>query len=107
MGLTVILSISIPILNAIYPIAIVLILLGMTHRVWAKNRYVYPIVVAGTGVVSVLYALDTLHLPLGILGTLCHALPLYEHGFGWVSVALAMLLIALPMPRIFAKQKRA
>ena len=58
-------SISIPILNAIYPIAIVLILLGITHRVWAKNRYVYPIVVAGTGVVSVLYALDTLHLPLG------------------------------------------
>ncbi len=107
LGLTVILSISIPILNAIYPIAIVLILLGITHRVWAKNRYVYPIVVAGTGVVSVLYALDTLHLPLGILGTLCHALPLYEHGFGWVSVALAMLLIALPMPRIFAKQKRA
>ena len=107
LGLTVILSISIPILNAIYPIAIVLILLGITHRVWAKNRYVYPIVVAGTGVVSVLYALDTLHLPLGILGTLCHTLPLYEHGFGWVSVALAMLLIALPMPRIFAKQKRA
>lgn len=107
LGLTVILSISIPILNAIYPIAIVLILLGITHRVWAKNRYVYPIVVAGTGVVSVLYALDTLHLPLGILGTLCHALPLYEHGFGWVSVALAMLLIALLMPRIFAKQKRA
>ena len=100
-------SISIPILNAIYPIAIVLILLGMTHRVWAKNRFIYPIVVAGTGVVSVLYALDTLHLPLGILGTLCHMLPLYEHGFGWVSVALAMLLIALPMPRIFAKQKRA
>lgn len=37
LGLTVILSISIPILNAIYPIAIVLILLGITHRVWAKT----------------------------------------------------------------------
>lgn len=61
LGLTVILSISIPILNAIYPIAIVLILLGITHRVWAKNRYVYPIVVAGTGVVSVLNFGDFLY----------------------------------------------
>lgn len=54
-----------------------------------------------------LYALDTLHLPLGVLGTLCHALPLYEHGFGWVSVALVMLLIALPMPRLTAKNRHA
>lgn len=107
LGLNAILSISIPILNAIYPIAIVLILLGMTHRLWANNRFVYPIVVAGTGVVSVLYALDSLKLPIGFLSTFCHALPLYEQGFGWVSVALVMLLIALPMPRIFAKKNRA
>lgn len=105
LGLTAILSISIPILNAIYPIAIVLILLGMTHRFWANNRFVYPIVVAGTGVVSVLYALDSLHVPLGFLGTFCHALPLYAQGFGWVSVALVMLLLSLPMPRLFQRRK--
>ena len=58
LGLNAILSISIPILNAIYPVAIVLILLGLTHSLWVKNRWVYSLVVAGTGTVSVIYALD-------------------------------------------------
>ncbi len=84
------------------------ILLGRTSpRVGEKPLCLPVVVVPGRPSSSVLYPRTQLHLPLGILGTLCHALPLYEHGFGWVSVALAMLLIALPMPRIFAKQKRA
>ncbi len=65
LGLNAILSISIPILNAIYPVAIVLILLGLTHSLWVKNRWVLLLVVAGTGIVSVIYALDAAQLSLG------------------------------------------
>ncbi len=102
LGLTVILSISIPVLNAIYPVSIVLILLGLSHRLWAGNRLVYPMVVAGTGCVSVIYALDKIGCPLGIFGTLCRRLPLYEEGFCWVSIAAVMLALSLLLRPVLA-----
>ena len=94
LGLNAILSISIPILNAIYPVSIMLILLGLSHKLWEKNPYLYPLTIGGTAVVSVLYALDAAGLPLGVLGNLCHKLPLYDAGFCWVSVAAVMMLLS-------------
>lgn len=95
LGLNMILSISIPVLNAIYPVSIVLILLGLSHRLWKSNCYVYPLVAAGTGVVSVIYALDQAKVPLGAVSELCRKLPLYDMGFCWVSAALVMLFLSL------------
>ncbi len=94
-GLSAILRVSIPILNAIYPLAIVLILLGLTHRLWQSNRFAYPFAAAGVGTISVAYALDTAGIPLGAFGKFCRRLPLYADGFGWVSVAAACLLLAM------------
>ena len=95
LGLNAILSISIPVLNAIYPVSIVLILLGLSHGLWEKNRYVYPLAVAGTGCVSVVYALESAGVPLGFVGKVFGMLPLYGPGFGWVSVAALMLVVSL------------
>ena len=94
-GLNTILSISMPVLNAIYPISIVLILLGLTHRLHKGEGHIYPLTIGGTGVISVLYALDQLHLPLGYLKDGLKLLPLYGAGFGWVSVAAVMVVISL------------
>ena len=94
LGLNAILSISIPILNAIYPVSIVLILLGLSHKFWEENPYLYPLTIGGTAVVSVIYALDAAGLPLGVLSDLCHKLPLYDAGFCWVSVAAVMMLLS-------------
>ena len=104
LGLNMILSISMPVLNAIYPISIVLIALGLTDKLWKNNRFVYPMVVAGTGVVSVLYALDAAKVPLGFLKDFCNMLPLFSSGFGWVSVAAVMFLVSLAVNR-FSRQK--
>lgn len=95
LGLSMILSISIPILNAIYPVSIVLILLGLSHDLWKGNRFAYPMTVAGTAAVSIAFALGDAGLPLGVLGQLLHRLPLYRLGFGWVCVAAGMLLLSL------------
>ena len=73
----------------------VLILLGLTHSLWVKNRWVYSLVVAGTGTVSVIYALDAAQLSLGAVTELCRKLPLYDMGFCWVSVAAVMLAVSL------------
>ena len=95
LGLNAILSISIPVLNAIYPVSIVLILLGLSHGLWEKNGYVYPLTVAGTGSVSVVYALESAGVPLGFVGKAFGLLPLYGPGFGWVSVAVVMVLVSI------------
>ena len=57
MGLTKILSISVPILNAIYPIAIMLIVLSMLNFIFKSNKYVYGLTILFTGVVSVIDAM--------------------------------------------------
>ena len=94
-GLNTILGISVPVLNAIYPISIVLIVLGLCDNFICHNRFIYPCVVWGTAVVSVLSALDNLGLPMGVISTLCRNLPWYSLGFGWVTVTLAMLVVSI------------
>ena len=100
LGLNAILSISVPILSAIYPVSIVLIVLGLSHGLWQRNRFVYPVTVGATAVASVLYMLDTLGVSMGFL----RRLPLYDMGFGWVSVALAALVASLLLGRVFTKK---
>lgn len=101
LGLNTILSISVPVLNAIYPVSIVLILLGLTHRLWENNPLVYPWVVGGTAVISVIYAMDTAGLP----GLLARLLPLYSQGYGWLAVAVVLLAVSLVADWLFRKKK--
>ncbi len=105
LGLSAILSISIPILNAIYPMSILLILLGLSHGLWKRNPYVYPLTVGGAGVISVIHVLDSLGLSLGPVTGLCRRLPLYEEGFGWVAAAAAMLLVSLVLGALAPRRK--
>lgn len=105
LGLNAILTISIPILNTIYPVAIVLILLGLTHDVWKNNRFVYPLTVAGVGAVSIVYALDAAKVPLGFVSALAHKLPFYDLGFCWVSVAFVMIIVSLALNVLLNRAK--
>jgi len=102
-GLTAILSISVPILNAIYPVSIVLILLGLSHEKIKDNRYIYPVTILGTSVISVLAAVDGLGVNMGFISTFCHALPMNSLGFGWVSVTVTMLIISVVLDKIKRK----
>lgn len=94
-GLNTILSLSVPVLNAIYPMSIVLIILGLCDSKIQKNCFIYPMTIAAVGVESVLYVLEQAKLPLGIIGELCHKLPLYSMGLGWVVVGLAAVLVSM------------
>ena len=99
-GLTAILSISVPILNAIYPVSIVLIILGLSHEKIKNNRYIYPLTILGTSVISVIAAIDGLGVNMGPISSFCNALPLNSLGFGWVSVTLVMLAVSLVMDKV-------
>ncbi len=94
-GLNTILSISIPILNAIYPISIVLILLGLSHNLWLNNKIVYPLVISGTAIVSIIYSLEQVGLKVNFISNLANKLPLYDQGYGWVCVTLVLLCVSV------------
>ncbi len=97
MGLTQILSISVPVLNAIYPIAIMLIVLGMMNRLFYGNTIAYRLTILFTGVVSVVDALDQVEVRVGAVTTLIERLPLYSQGLGWVVPALVALVLGLSL----------
>ena len=94
-GLTTILGISVPVLNAIYPISIVLIVLGLLDKKLKNNPYIYPCTVGAVAVVSIIYALDELKVPLGVLRTVCEKLPFYSFGMGWVTVAIVVMVLSI------------
>lgn len=103
-GLNTILSISVPVLNAIYPVAIVLIALGLSDK-WLKgNRFVYPITVGTVAIVSVIYALKDM-IPLGIFGRVFSKLPLYKIGMGWVPVAIASIIISVILKQFMGNER--
>ena len=94
LGLNMILSISIPILNAIYPVSIVLIILGLCDKYIKNNKYIYKLCIYSTTVISIIYAIDQL-VNLGIISTILSYIPLYDKGFGWVIVCILMLMLSL------------
>ncbi|RKD32828.1 branched-chain amino acid transport system II carrier protein [Lacrimispora algidixylanolytica] len=85
-GLTKILEISVPVLNTIYPVAIVLILLSFAFQDGERWRMVYVSSIGITGVVSVLLSLE--QAGAKILHQLLLKLPLYAIGLGWIVPAL-------------------
>ena len=87
-GLTQILTLSVPVLNIIYPVAIVLILLALLQR-WIEDRWlVYPVTVLLTGVTSLLLELERLTFSDAL-----SFLPLSDLGLGWVCPALVGLVL--------------
>ena len=98
-GLTTILNVSVPILSAIYPMSIMLILLGLSDK-WIKNNtYIYPFTIFGVGIISILFAFEEAGVSLGAFGTLLTHLPFYSLGFGWVTIAIVMIILSY----VFAK----
>ena len=89
LGLAEILRLSVPVLNALYPVAIVLIVLSFVPGLEQRHR-VYPLCIGCTAVQSIAAA-----LPLGPHSALANALPLAALGFGWVFPAVAGLLAGI------------
>lgn len=98
-GLNTLLSLSIPVLDAIYPISIVLIVLGLSDHFFKDNKIIYPLTITLVGIVSVIYALESVKISLPLLTSLCHYLPFYSLGLGWVVVSAVSVVLALVIDR--------
>jgi LIVCS family branched-chain amino acid:cation transporter len=100
-GLNKILEISVPILNAIYPAAIVLIILAFVFKDGVRWKMLYRSTILLTGIVSVALSLEQ----VGITGlhTVLSSLPFYEVSLGWIGPAALGLLIGLVLSFIAGK----
>ena len=82
-------------MNAIYPISIVLMIMGLCDRWLYRYPYVYPIVIYTVLIESIVSSLESVGLKLGILTEIFHVLPLYDLGLGWVILVPAAMLAAI------------
>ncbi len=85
-GLDAILTFSVPLLSALYPVSIVFVIMGMAHRACDRLPLIWPWAIGATTVVSVATALRDAFFA----GTWLpfDALPLASLGFGWLLPAL-------------------
>ena len=102
-GLTLILKFSVPLLVAIYPIAIVLIVLGLlslaSKRLLAL-RALYPSTVLATGVFSVLAGLEAFGLRVPVLSDFADTLPFAANGLEWLLPAAVGAAAGVVLSRI-------
>ena len=101
-GLTQIITLSLPVLMFLYPLAITLILLTVFGRFYGNDRRVYVSVTAFTLVAAVLDLLNALpgaaKKAIHVTGLLAWAdahVPLFDLGLGWFLPATVGLLVGL------------
>lgn len=87
-GLNMILAVSEPVLDAIYPVAIVLIVLAFLTPLTKRWPAMFPCSILLTGIVSVVYALEQGKVVIPLLSQVTTFLPGYGAGLGWIVPAL-------------------
>ena len=83
-GLNTILKVSVPVLVAIYPVSIVLILLGLTEKYFGYNKFTYRLVCYTVTFISVVEALLSVKLNIPFVTELVSSLPFFSLSLGWV-----------------------
>jgi branched-chain amino acid:cation transporter, LIVCS family len=99
LGLTQILQISVPILGMIYPIAIVLIFLGLLDDIIKRNPYIYRSVIGFVALFSVLDTINKVFLGSSWSGGF-EILPFYLEGIGWLTPAVIGLVVGYLVGRV-------
>ena len=104
LGLSHLIQISIPVLTAIYPPCIVLVLMSFTLRWWHHaSRIVAPVMLISL-VFGILDAVKASTFA-NFLPAWAHHLPLAEQGLAWLPPSLLVFVVIGLYDRIFCRQK--
>lgn len=102
-GLTQLIAISLPVLLAIYPVAIVLVILSFFDRFFYRKPFVYVIALTATAVISIFDALRSTGIVFEQVDSALRHLLFFEQGIGWVLPAVIGTLIGIVIARITHK----
>ena len=94
-GLNTILKVSVPVLVAIYPVSIVLILLGLTEKYFGYNKFTYRLVCYTVTFISVVEALLSVKLNIPFVTQLVSSLPFFSLSLGWVLPMVLTWLVGM------------
>ena len=100
-GLDMILKISVPVLSAIYPVCMVLILLALLQKHLGHLDFVYPVTVGVTTVVSLLDVAAS----QGWIPAVVSFLPLYSAGLVWVVPSILAIIIGAVISMVAGGKK--
>lgn len=105
-GLTQLIAISVPVLMAIYPIAIVLMLLSFLHNAFRGHSSVYVGAILATAAISLVDGAAHFGLPVDAITKVYGHLPLFEEGIGWLLPAIAGALLGFLWGSLRPARKR-
>ncbi len=92
-GLQALLTYSIPVLYALYPITIVLIVLGLINSFIESSKLIYRSCVYLVTFLGILSGLDAAKISIPVISDLAHKLPLYDSGLGWIIPEIVCFII--------------
>ncbi|HLR15581.1 MAG TPA: branched-chain amino acid transport system II carrier protein [Bacillota bacterium] len=108
-GLANIIAFSIPVLMFLYPLAIVLMLLTFTSRLFNHARLVYVATIAVTFLIAIVDGITELSETLEVDFNFIHpvvdfydkVLPFYEEGLGWLVPAIIVIVVTGIIANVF------
>ncbi|MEK4406481.1 branched-chain amino acid transport system II carrier protein [Sporosarcina sp. FSL K6-6792] len=103
-GLTQLISISIPVLLTIYPLAIVLMLMSFIDKSFGRKPIVYILALLATAFVSIFDGLKGAGIDIKPVNDVLAHLPLYEQQIGWLVPAIVGALIGVILSPLFKKR---
>ncbi|UII55190.1 branched-chain amino acid transport system II carrier protein [Cytobacillus spongiae] len=105
-GLTQLITVSLPILIMIYPLAIVLILVSFFHNQFGGYSVVYIGALIPTGIISFIDGLKVAGVNVEAVTNALNFLPLFDKGIGWIVPALLGALIGYVIASAFGFAKK-
>ncbi|MFR4434649.1 MAG: branched-chain amino acid transport system II carrier protein [Sutterella wadsworthensis] len=101
-GLTAILKFSVPVLVAIYPLALVLIILAFLHPFIEKHRFAYPMTMLFTGAAAITAGFG--QAGFGVLADFFAAMPFAAEGLDWMLPAAVGLVVGIALSLVTPKK---
>jgi len=105
-GLTQLISVSVPVLVGLYPLAIVLVALSLLDRFWVSPSRVFVPVMAVTLIFGVVDGLAAAGFADWV-SVLFTQLPLADQSMGWLVPVLVMLVFAVVTDRLLSRADQA
>lgn len=106
-GLNTILEFSLPVLEAIYPTAIVLIMMALLQDIFHFDTLTYKTTIYVTLFISVISAFTSLGITIPVLSPLAAMLPFHNEGLGWIVPALVILVVLTIFSTVRTRKEQA